>query len=282
MIKKIKYISPQIKRDMKERKLENIFHFQTNNSIIAHELNTPIHLILTSASMLKENMLDITRLVDLYREVLFHHKIECPKEIKDLEIKLDLETNTENIIKRIIQIEKGINKVSDISYNLSQSKESIKSIELKVNVNENIKDALIIADTAIHDKIKLHTEFGEIPFLQSYRGKLHQVFINLIKNAIHAINQKPILNDEFLYIKTSYVNNSIVIIIRDSGIGMSVETKKKLFTEYYTTKKNSKGHGLGLILCKNIIENHSGKIEVESELEKGTTFKISLPIKKAN
>jgi signal transduction histidine kinase len=63
---------------------------------------------------------------------------------------------------------------------------------------------------------------------------------------------------------------------------MSVETKKKLFTEYYTTKENSEGHGLGLILCKNIIENHSGKIEVDSELGKGTTFKISLPIKKAN
>lgn len=63
---------------------------------------------------------------------------------------------------------------------------------------------------------------------------------------------------------------------------MSVETKKKLFTEQYTTKENSKGYGLGLILCKNIIENHSRKIEVESELGKGTTFKISLPIKKAN
>tara|TARA_B100001093_G_scaffold302093_1_gene288128 strand:- start:742 stop:942 length:201 start_codon:yes stop_codon:yes gene_type:complete len=65
-------------------------------------------------------------------------------------------------------------------------------------------------------------------------------------------------------------------------IGMSIETKKKLFTEYNTTKENSKGHGLGLILCKNIIENHCGKIEVESELGKGTTFKISLQIKKAN
>ena len=71
-----------------------------------------------------------------------------------------------------------------------------------------------------------------------------------------------------------------MIIIRDSGIGMSVETKKKLFTEYYTTKENSKGHGLGL--GKNIIENHSGKIEVESELGRCTTFKISFPIKKAN
>jgi len=270
------------KNPMRDKKLENIFHFQTNNSIIAHELNTPINLILTSVSILKENMLDIVRLIELYREISFHRKIEYPKEIKDLEIKLDLETNTENIIKRIIQIEKGINKVSDISYNLSQSKENIKSIELKVDVNENIQDALIIADTAIHDKIKLRTEFGKLPVIKSYKGKLHQVFINLIKNAIHAINQKPILNDEFLHIKTSHINNSIIIIIRDSGIGMSLETKKKLFTEYFTTKENSKGHGLGLILCKNIIENHSGIIEVESELGKGAKFTISLPIKKAN
>lgn len=63
---------------------------------------------------------------------------------------------------------------------------------------------------------------------------------------------------------------------------MSVETKKKLFTEYYRTKENSERHGLGLILCKNIIKNHSGKIEEYSELGKGTTFKISLTIKKAN
>ena len=272
----------KIKNDMQDKKLENIFHFQTNNSIIAHELNTPINLILTSVSILKENMLNITRLIQLYQEMSFRHNLELPKEINDLEIKLNLETNTENIIKRIIQIEKGINKVSDISYNLSQSKENIKSIELKVDVNENIQDALIIADTAIHDKIKLRTEFGKLPVIKSYKGKLHQVFINLIKNAIHAINQKPILNDEFLFIKTSHINNSIIIIIRDSGIGMSLETKKKLFTEYFTTKENIKGHGLGLILCKNIIENHSGIIEVESELGKGATFTISLPIKKAN
>lgn len=272
----------KIKKDMQDKKLENIFHFQTNNSIIAHELNTPINLILTSVSILKENMLNITRLIQLYQEMSFRHNLELPKEINDLEIKLNLDTNTENIIKRIIQIEKGINKVSDISYNLSQSKENIKSIELKVDVNENIQDALIIADTAIHDKIKLRTEFSKLPVIKSYKGKLHQVFINLIKNAIHAINQKPILNDEFLFIKTSHINNSIIIIIRDSGIGMSLETKKKLFTEYFTTKENSKGHGLGLILCKNIIENHSGIIEVESELGKGATFTISLPIKKAN
>ena len=62
---------------------------------------------------------------------------------------------------------------------------------------------------------------------------------------------------------------------------MSAKTKKKLFTEYYTTKKNNKGYRLGLTLCKNIIKNHSGKIELESELRKETTFKISLPIKKA-
>ena len=61
---------------------------------------------MTSVSILKENMPDITSLIDLYIEVLFHHKIDCPKEIKDLEVKLDLETSTENIIKRIIQIEK--------------------------------------------------------------------------------------------------------------------------------------------------------------------------------
>ena len=108
---------------------------------------------------------------------------------------------------------------------------------------------------------------------------MNQVFINIIKNALEAIQEKPELNNEFISIQTTLKRENIIIKIKDSGVGMTEETKEKLFKKFYTTKNPSKGTGLGMGICKRIIEDHKGTIEVESERGKGTTFTISLPIK---
>ena len=262
-----------------KKQLKNIFLFQSKPEIIAHEINTPINLISSAAAILKDNVSSVVDLLKMYQKSSLN-RTKLSEKIKQLEHKLEIETVTQDIYKSLIQIEKGLDRVGEISYNLSQSNERIQSIELKVDVNKNIKDILTIAEIALPQNIKLHTEFGHVPPIHSFRGKLNQVFSNLIENAISAINNKPTMNQEFLFIKTRQVNNSVVIIIKDSGCGMTLETKNKIFETYYSTKKTKKVSGLGLALCKDIIEVHKGTIEVDSIFGKGATFKITLPIKK--
>lgn len=262
-----------------KKQVKNIFIFQSKPEIIAHEINTPINLISSALAILKNNVSSVVDLIKMYQKLSLN-RTNLSEKIKQLEDKLEIDSVTQDIYKSLIQIEKSLNRVGEISYNLSQSNERIQSIELKVDVNKNIKDNLIITRTALSQNIKVHTEFGHVPPIHSFKGKLNQVFSNLIENAIQAINNKPTLNEEFLFIKTSQVNNSVVIIIKDSGCGMTLETKNRLFETYYSTKKSKKVSGVGLALCKDIIEVHKGTIEVASILGKGTTFTITLPIKK--
>lgn len=262
-----------------KKQLKNIFLFQSKPEIIAHEINTPINLISSSVAILNDNVSSIFDLIKMYQKSSLN-RTNLSEKIKEFEHKLEIETVTQDIYKSLIQIQKAVDRVGEISYNLSKSNERIRSIELKVDVNKNIKDTLTITETALSQNIKVHTEFGNVPPIHSFKGKLNQVFSNLIENAIQAINNKPTLNEEFLFIKTSQVNNSVVIIIKDSGCGMTLETKNRLFETYYSTKKSEKVSGLGLAICKDIIEIHNGTIEVDSILGKETTFTITLPIKK--
>jgi signal transduction histidine kinase len=201
-----------------------------------------------------------------------------PADVKAFEKELDIELTTKELTKSIHRIKKGINRVNEISGNLAFIGRSKNPILLKTDINESIKNTLTMADSAFDNTIQLQTQYGNIPIVKSVRGKLNQVFTNLIENALEAIREKPKLTNEYLSIKTFKKNKHVVIEIKDSGIGMTKETKERLYEKFYTTKSPDKGTGLGMSISKRIIEEHKGTIEVESEFGKGTTFTICLPI----
>ena len=234
-------------------------------SEIAHEINNPINLVSNSISILEVNIQYIVKLTQLYKELKDVNNPTTLEDINAFEKELNMELTTKELTKSISRIKKGISRVNEISSNLAFIGKSKNPILLKTDINQSIRNTLSMAGSAFDESIELQTQFGNIPILKSVRGKLNQVFTNLIENAIEAIREKPKLKNEYLSIK-------------DSGIGMTAETKERLYEKFYTTKSPDKGTGLGMSISKRIIEEHNGTIEVESEFGKGTKFTICLPI----
>jgi len=247
-------------------------------SEIAHEINNPINLVSNSISILEVNIQYIVKLTQLYKELKDVNNPTTLEDINAFEKELNMELTTKELTKSISRIKKGISRVNEISSNLAFIGKSKNPILLKTDINQSIRNTLSMAGSAFDESIELQTQFGNIPILKSVRGKLNQVFTNLIENAIEAIREKPKLKNEYLSIKTSKNNTDVLIEIKDSGIGMTAETKERLYEKFYTTKSPDKGTGLGMSISKRIIEEHNGTIEVESEFGKGTKFTICLPI----
>ncbi|MDG1849058.1 MAG: HAMP domain-containing sensor histidine kinase [Flavobacteriales bacterium] len=247
-------------------------------SEIAHEINNPINLVSNSISILEVNIQYIIKLTQLYKEMKDVNNPTTLEDINAFEKELNMELTTKELTKSISRIKKGISRVNEISSNLAFIGKSKNPILLKTDINQSIRNTLSMAGSAFDESIELQTQFGNIPILKSVRGKLNQVFTNLIENAIEAIREKPKLKNEYLSIKTSKNNTDVLIEIKDSGIGMTAETKERLYEKFYTTKSPDKGTGLGMSISKRIIEEHNGTIEVESEFGKGTKFTICLPI----
>ena len=152
-----------------------------------------------------------------------------------------------------------------------------------VDLNEGIKSTLILLKNGLPDNLQVTTIYENIPSVECLPGKINQVFMNLISNAVQAIKSKRIQNQtEYLTIKTSFEKEKVKISIKDSGIGMTEETKHRIFEPFFTTKDIGEGTGLGLSIVFGIIEKHKGHIDVISNLGEGTEFIITLNINQSN
>jgi signal transduction histidine kinase len=143
-----------------------------------------------------------------------------------------------------------------------------------------VLDGLIDSDlVAILPKVAVVKNFGDIPEIECFAGKLNQVFMNIINNAAQAvITSHENDNEGKVVIKTFREDKFIKISISDNGTGIPEEVKQKIFEPFFTTKKAGEGTGLGLSIVYSIIELHKGNIEVHSELGRGKEFLITLPI----
>jgi len=141
------------------------------------------------------------------------------------------------------------------------------------DINAGIDKVLNVVWNELKYKAEVKKEYGVIPEVNCNIQRLEQVFINILVNAAHAIEKRGIIS-----IKTYAEENSVYIRISDTGSGIPEENLKKIFDAFYTTKSAGKGTGLGLSISYKIIQEHKGEIFVESEVGKGTTFTIKLPV----
>ena len=167
----------------------------------------------------------------------------------------------------------GAEKVKRIVSNLRDFSRIEKPIIEYANINEGIEKTLNIIWNELKYKATIVKEFGDIPSINCDIQKLNQVFINILVNAVQAIEKQGTIK-----IKTYSENNSVIVQISDTGKGIPQKDINKIFDAFYTTKEPSKGTGLGLAISYKIIKEHNGVIEVKSEVGKGTTFTIKLPI----
>lgn len=247
---------------------------------VAHEINNPLGYIISNFSTLSEYMEFISELMNKYDELnLTNEEIHKFKQLNDYEFVLEdieeLITDTKNGLSRVKEIIKSLRNFSRIDF----AKEFAD-----YDVNEGIKESLIISKNEYKYVANIETELNDIPMIKAHGGQINQVVLNMIINAVHAIKEtsKDIDKGEkgLIKIKTEELNDSVVIEISDNGIGMNDDVKAKIFNPFFTTKEVGVGTGLGLSISYDIIENkHNGKISLESEPEMGTTFSIELPIK---
>jgi signal transduction histidine kinase len=153
--------------------------------------------------------------------------------------------------------------------------------DLKIaDINEGIESSMIILNNLLGGKIEVVKEYGQIPTIECYPGKLNQVFLNILSNAIYAV-KKQFGEEEGgkIIIHTSGDGNHIEIRIKDNGIGMDEKTQSKIFDPFFTTKDVGEGTGLGMSIAYNTIKKHNGSIKVVSAPGEGAEFIIQLPVR---
>ncbi|GAN34025.1 MAG: PAS domain-containing protein [Candidatus Brocadia sp. AMX2] len=210
-------------------------------SSLAHELDTPLATISGYCELLAEDIQDKNFLGRV--KTISEQVIKCQKTIRNL---LDFSRKS-NYERKLCNIHQLINSILSL-----------------------VEHRLII------HKIRLHKTFDDqIPPLLVDGNQIQQVILNLVNNAVDALPQG---GDVFIETRVNREAKSFEIIFEDNGIGISDEHRKYIFSPFFTTKEPGKGTGLGLLICKNIILAHNGKITLESRVGNGTKFVILLPL----
>lgn len=225
---------------------------------IAHEINTPL-------GALKSNTDLLLRTLERIREILSTEEIpesvrEHPQLTKLLHSLEHLNRVNANAIDRIVEIVNSIR-----AYARPESTEPIS-----VDLREVLDGALSLAHHQLKNRITVHREYQTAARIMAHPSHLNQVFLNLLVNACQAIEGKG-----DIYIRIFEQESNAVVEIQDTGKGIPPEQLSRIFEPGFTTKPN--GMGMGLVIVSQIIEAHGGKIEVESEVGKGTLFRIILP-----
>lgn len=249
---------------------------------IAHEINNPINFVLSNITPLKRDIEDILSVLNKYADITSDIQLaEKLKEIDKLKKDLDVNFLIEEINLLLKGIEEGAFRTSEIIKGLKIFSRIDEAEFKKANVNEGLDSTLILLNNRVKDdKIQVIKEYGALPDIECFPGKLNQVFMNILTNSIQALNMNENGAPKTIHIRTKEDKQGHVIIsIRDSGPGMPEPVKAKIFEPFFTTKEVGVGTGLGLSIVYSIIASHKGDIRVESEPGKGAEFIITLPEK---
>ncbi|BDA69228.1 Response Regulator Receiver Signal Transduction Histidine Kinase [Rivularia sp. IAM M-261] len=255
---------------------------------VAHEINNPVGFITGNLSHLADYTHKIINHLQIYRRYYSEPAIEITQNEKEI----CLDELIKEIPEVISSMEVGIDRISNISTSLRNFSRSDTSSKIEFDIHQGIESTLMILKPRLksnkkHPQIELIKQYGDLPLVNCYPGQLNQVFMNIVSNAIDALEQsvefleKQEKNQVILTINiiTKQENKEYVsIIIKDNGLGMNAETKARIFDQFFTTKSIGKGTGLGLSISRQIIEKHGGTISCTSNLGQGTEFTIKIPV----
>lgn len=251
---------------------------------IAHEINNPISFISSSSLGLSKNIQFFLEIQKRYDKILSKYDESFLKEIRNYQSEHDfseriseLTTLTENIIN-------GSKRIAGIVHSLRLFSRLDETDRKEIDLHETIDSTLVLLHHKVSDRIRIVKEYGAIPPVCCYPAQISQVLMNILSNAIEAIEAKENMHEnEQIVINTSRLTldgpDFITCQIQDSGIGIPEGIIKKVFDPFFTTKAVGKGMGLGLSISNNIIREHGGTLEVSSTDQHGASFRIVLPVK---
>jgi signal transduction histidine kinase len=262
---------------------------------LVYEITNPVSFIYGNYTHTKEYISDIIKILNLYQK----HYPTPPIEIQEESEAVDLEFVLEDLPRIIDSIKVGAESLYNISVSLrSFTRLDASNIQL-VNIHEGLDSALLILQHRLRAKgdrpaIEVIKKYDDLPLVECYPGQLNQVFINILANAIDALEEKishemdsgqqNVYTAESLMptirIRTELDNeDSVIIRIIDNGPGITEQVKQHLFEPMFTTKPIGKGAGLGLPICRQIVEEqHSGRLTYISSPDCGAEFLIEIPL----
>ncbi|MBD1936032.1 PAS domain S-box protein [Microcoleus sp. FACHB-68] len=284
---------------------------------VAHEINNPINFIYGNLTFAIQYSQDLLGLIQLYQQGYHTEKPEGKKDAVHEYIEaIDLDYLKEDLPRLLRSMQLGAERIRSIVLSLRNFSRLDESQMKVVDIHEGIESTLLILQHRLKEKsgrymIQIIKEFGDLPAVECYPALLNQVFMNLIGNAIDALEslvgvplpaeseREGLMNEKLtkvIKIRTEYnpepsrlnlevfqnskfeIKNHVVIHIADNGPGISSRIQTKIFDPFFTTKPVGKGTGLGLSICYQIMEKHGGQIWVKSQPAQGTEFVLILPV----
>ena len=255
---------------------------------IAHEINNPTNFIHANIEHADEYVKNLMEILNLYQEL---YPAPDPR-ITDRMEALDLDFVLEDLPKLLKSMKLGSDRIRGIVLGLRIFSRVDEAEYKEANLHEGLDSTLMILQHRLkanhdHPAISVIKEYDPLPKIPCFPGQLNQVFMNILVNAIDAIEERR--NQDQLAqrhcesgcitIQTTVVDEWAKIVIRDNGIGMSEAASRPIFNPFYTTKPVGKGTGMGLSISYQIVvENHGGKLDCLSQPGEGTQFVIQIPI----
>lgn len=247
---------------------------------VAHEINNPVSFIYGNVKYADEYIQTVLQLLQLYQQQYPDPASEICSHLESI----DLDFLTRDLKKLLQSMKVGAERIREIVRSL-RNFSRLDEAEMKaVNVHEGLDNTLLILQNrckanASHPGITVLRDYGTLPAVECYAGQLNQVFMNILANAIDALEaQEQRQADPCIQIRTtSLPNHWVVIQITDNGPGMSEAVQQRLFDPFFTTKPVGQGVGLGLAISYQIIEKHGGRLKCHSLPGVGTEFTIEIP-----
>ncbi|BAU12469.1 response regulator receiver sensor signal transduction histidine kinase [Leptolyngbya sp. NIES-3755] len=243
---------------------------------VAHELNNPIGCIVSNIHPALETVSELEQVIRFYQQ-----RFPEATERLEQELDIDVEFNLADLPKLLNSMQLSADRIQAMSVSLRSFSRSDSERKVRANLRDGLDCTLVILEhrlkaNSIRPRIEVLKQYDDI-FVECYPGPLSQVFMNLLANAIDALNEACSAAPQ-IQIQTEVTDKAAIVRIRDNGGGIPLEVQSQIFESTFTTKAAGKGTGLGLSISHQIIvEKHGGQLTCTSEMGQGTEFTISIP-----
>jgi PAS domain S-box-containing protein len=263
-------------RKLAEQRLAQGEHLESIGRLaagVAHEINTPIQYLNDSVYFIREAMQDLLAHNAKLAALLPAEASEAALD-EDIE---DLKTELPPALDRVVD---GLGRIAEIVRSMKEFSHVDQREMSRVDLNRAINSTLIIARSEYKYVAEVETDFQDLPPVVCHGGQINQVVLNLVVNAAHAIADKVKGTPDkgVITVRTRIENGVAVVSISDTGGGIPESIRKRIFEPFFTTKEVGKGTGQGLSIAHNVIKSHGGSLDFVTEMGKGTTFYVRLPL----
>ena len=255
---------------------------------VAHEVNNPMGFIHANLHQMNEYLNDLGRVFEAtegLQQAVAGGDLDAIRAASEalgsVSREIDLEFVRSDFEKALLESGEGAERIRHIVKDLRDFSRPDLPARSPADVNQAVDSTANIVWTMMKHSVRLEKEYGDLPEIDAYPMQLKQVFMNLLVNAYQAIEAREDAEPGVIRIETGLEGEEVVVRIGDSGVGIAADHATRIFEPFFTTKPVGSGTGLGLSTSFNIIERHGGRIGVESEPGRGTTFEVRLPVREA-